>query len=303
MLVEAIIFIASSLIIATFILYFVSVYKTPYQGQQATYNLSDANQTVLPNTAFKWTHAPCTLRFAVFIEASPKTLSKVDCIETTPATPVTTFSPSCEDYSFKACKCSGTNCRNCDSNAGYLTKILSIGDYVQLWTSGYTSQNDKPYVPALLKIRTGVDNSQHYIETIALPAIPLQKWTAITIVKEGRRFDVYYGAKLQVSTLTDYVPIPPDAILSLVSMPSGGRGWKGKIGFFMVYNTAYYAPDVKNDMSNFLNTRGVPFYIDQPPLSWPTIASPACLFGNCDTFPSVSPPPGSPFTTYLTSVS
>jgi len=301
MLVEAILFIASALILATFILYFVNVNKTPYQGQQATYDLSKASQIVLPNTGSLWSGAPCTLRFAVFIQGAPKTLSKVDCIEA--ATPVTSFAPNCQDYSFKPCKCSGTNCKNCYSNAGYLTNILSIGDYVQLWTSGYTSQNDKPYVPALLKIRTGTDNSQHYIETIPLPAIPLQKWTAITIVKEGRRFDVYYGAKLQASSLTDYVPISPDTVLSWTAMPSGGSGWKGQIGFFMAYNRAYYASDVKNDMSTLLNMRGVPYYVDQPPLSWNSIAAPACFFGNCETLPSVSPPPGSPFTTYSTNVS
>jgi hypothetical protein len=308
MLVELILFVAVVLAVVTLVLYFINVNKTPYKGAQATYDLSVPNQLVLPRTAFAWTDAPCTIRFAIYVQYAPRTVAKVDCIEDTE--PITSFAPNCGDYSFKSCMCTATNCSNCsltNSASGYLTNLLSIGDYVQLWASGYTSQNDKPYVPALLKVRTGTDSSQHYMESIPLPAIPLQKWTAITIVKDGRRFDVYYGAKLQVSKLTDYVPIPPDSILQWMSMPSGSTDWKGQIGFFTGYTSAYYAPDVKKDMESLLNTRGIPFYIDQPPLSWSqwysSGGSSSCLFGNCDTFPSVSPPPGSPFTVYSTNVS
>ena len=308
MLVEIILFLAAILAVVTAILFFINVYKTPYQGAKATYDLSVPNQIVLPKTEFTWTDAPCTLRFAVYVQYAPRTISKVDCIEDTQ--PITSFAPNCGDYTFKDCMCVGTNCNNCSlksSASGYLTNLLSIGDYVQLWASGYTSQNDKPYIPALLKVRTGTDNSQHYMESIALPAIPLQKWTAITIVKEGRRFDVYYGAKLQVSKLTDYVPIPPDAVLQWNAMPNGSTDWKGQIGFFMGYNKVYYAPDVVNDMQGLLNTRGIPFYIDNPPLSWPSWPSgsseSSCLLGNCATMPSVSPPPGSPFSVYSTNVS
>ena len=304
MLVEVILFSAVVLAVVTFVLFFINVNKTPYQGAQSSYDLSIPNQLVLPNTAFKWSDAPCTIRFAIYVQYAPRTIAKVDCIEDTQ--PTTSFAPNCNDYNFKPCMCTATNCSNCSMKSSYLTNLLSIGDYVQLWASGYTSQNDKPYVPALLKIRTGTDNSQHYMESIALPAIPLQKWTAITIVKEGRRFDVYYGAKLQVSKLTDYVPIPPDSILQWMAMPSGSKDWKGKIGFFMGRNKTYYAPDVVKDMEELLNTRGIPFYIDQPPLTWSsfvTLASPTCLFGNCAEFPSVSPPPGSPFAVYSSSVS
>lgn len=306
MLVEFIIFIAVAFAVVTVVLYFVNVYKSPYQGAQATYDISQPNQLVLPSKEFTWTDAPCTIRFAINIQYAPRTVSKVDCIEDT--TPITSFAPNCSDYSFKPCMCSTTNCANCSlasSAAGYLTNLVSIGDYVQLWASGYTSQNDKPYVPALLKVRTGKDNSQHYMESIPLPAIPLQKWTVITIVKEGRRFDVYYGGKLQTSKLTDYVPIPPDSILQWMTMPAGSHGWKGQIGFFTGYNKASYAPDVLKDMEGLLNTRGVPFYIDQPPISWPAWPMPGslCLTGNCDALPSVSPPPGAPFAVYSSAVS
>ena len=39
-------------------------------------------------------------------------------------------------------------------------------------------------------------NSYIYIETFVLPPLPFQKWTMITINREGRRFDIYYNSTL-----------------------------------------------------------------------------------------------------------
>jgi hypothetical protein len=174
---------------------------------------------------------------------------------------------------------------------------------MQFWASGYTSQNDKPYVPAILKVRTGKDTSQHFMESISLPAIPLQKWTIITIVKEGRRFDVYYGAKLQTSKLTEYVPIPSDSVLNWTAVPNGTKGWNGEIGFFMGFKKAYYSDDVLNDMQYLLNTRGIPYYVENSSLLASISLPQGCLFGDCQALPSVDPPPNSPFTTWSSTVS
>jgi hypothetical protein len=301
-IVKFILFVLVVLIVVQVVLYFVKVSKNPYQGQKALYNLSVPNQIVLGSTDFAWSDSPCTIRFGILIKNAPRSVSKVDCIEDT--VPTSSFAPNCTDYRYKRCACTGTNCGNCslDSSAsGYLTNLVSVGDYMQFWASGYTSQNDKPYVPAILKVRTGKDGSQHFMESISLPAIPLQKWTIVTIVKEGRRFDVYYGGKLQTSKLTDYVPIPPDSVLNWSAVPNGATGWNGEIGFFMGYNKAYYSDDVLNDMQSLLNTRGIPFYVENPPLS---VSLPqGCLFGNCQALPSVGPPPKSPFTTWSSTVS
>jgi hypothetical protein len=176
-----------------------------------------------------------------------------------------------------------------------MSKLVSVGDAMELWASGYTNQNDKPYVPAMLKIRTAKDSSQHYMESIPLPAIPLQQWTAITIVKEGRRFDVYYGAKLQVSKLSEYIPAAPDSTLSWVA---GNNGWKGQIGLFKGFDRAMTVEDVRKDMDEILNTRGVPTYSE---FEWPTLPElPTCIFGNCGGFPDVKPT--NPFTVYQTNV-
>lgn len=297
MLVEGFAFLAVLLITVYVVLYFVNVYKGPFQGSKAFYDLSAPNQLVLPTSDFVWSSRPCAIRFAIFVESAPKTIEIVDCIQ--PEEANTRFAPSCGDYQYKPCKCLAADCAPCTMNTsatGHMSRLLQISDYVQLWASGYTNQNDKPYVPAMLKIRTGKDSSQHYMESIPLPAIPLQKWTAITIVKEGRRFDVYYGANLEVSKMTENVPMEPDSTLQWIA---GNSRWKGKIGLFKGFTSMRTSKDVKGDMDEILNTRGIPYYTDR--IQFPSMpAWPKCLFGNCSKLPDVKP--RNPFSVYQSSL-
>lgn len=296
MIVEILLFLAVVLTIAYITLQFIGG-KATYQGGQALYDLSKENQLVLLNKDLPWSPRPSTLRFGIYVKQAPKTVSKVDCIDTSPTTPVTSFTPSCSTYSYKPCQCAGTDCSRCGDSSSYMSKLLSIGDTLQLWASGYTSQNDKPYIPALLKIRTGLDTTQHMMEAIPLPAIPLQKWTIITIVKEGRRFDVYYGAKLQVSQLCQYVPVPPDGSRNWFA---GAKEWQGTIGLFNGSQSAANQEDVKKDVESLVNTRGIPYYIDQINFDFKVPAVSPCLFGTCTRLPDIKPP--NPFTVYATSV-
>ena len=291
MLVEAILFIVVALMIAYIVLNFVSG-KATYQGSKPYYDLSVPNQLVLTQTDAAWSTRPCSIRFGIFVESAPRTVSKVDCVEVTnPA-----FGPSCSDYSFSPCQCASTDCGRCEMKADYMSKLLWVGDRLELWASGYTSQNDKPYVPALLKVRTAQDSNQHMMEAVPLPAIPLQRWTIVTIVKEGRRFDVFYGTNLVASKLLSYVPVSGEGR----QWYAGNKAWKGKIGFFAGTSlTAPTAADVKKDVEALVNTRGVPFYMDQVTFSFDT-KMPSCILGDCNKLPEVRPP--NPFTVYASSV-
>lgn len=297
MLVEGVLFIAVLLIIVYITLQFIGG-KATYQGGQAVYDLSKPNTLVLQNKDLSWSPRPCTLRFGLFVKQAPKTVAKVDCVDIPSESPVVSFAPSCADYAYKTCVCSGSDCSRCGLTDGYMSKLLSIGDNFELWASGYTNQNDKPYVPALLKIRTAQDSNQHFMEAIPLPAIPLQKWTIITIVKEGRRFDVYYGTSLQTSKLCDYVPVPPDGSRQWFA---GNSKWQGQIGFFNGSANASRKEDVENDVKALVNTRGIPFYMDQVKFDFTSVQVPSCLFGDCNKLPDVKPP--NPFTVYASSVS
>jgi hypothetical protein len=169
---------------------------------------------------------------------------------------------------------------------------------MELWTSGYTSQNDKPYVPALLKIKTAKDASHFYMETVSLPAIPLQKWTIVTIVKEGRRVDVYYGEKTVASSYCKYVPVP--ASLNDHTY-AGNSGWKGNIGLFYGMTTHQTSEDVKNDVESLVDTRGIPLYLSNNMSFSFDVNMPSCVLGNCNALPVIKP--RNPFAVYSSSVS
>ena len=266
-----------------------------YQGEQAMYDLAGPDSAVLPAKYAPWDGRPASIRFAVYVQQAPKTLSKVDCLDT--ATPLTQFGPSCTDYTFKTCKCNGSSCGGCGVRSPYLSKVLYIGDVLELWASGYTSTNDKPLVPAILKVKTAQDGNNFFVESISLPAIPLQRWTVITIVKEGRRFDVYYGEKVVASKLCDNLPLTPP---SGAEWRAGGMSnWLGKIGLFTGTSKAKNQDDVNADVSALVNTRGIPFYLDQLNFSF-NLQMPPCIFGNCNNLPAVKPL--NPFAVYATNV-
>ena len=293
MVIEILLFTVVAISIAYITLHLTG--KSPsYQGAAALYNLNDPEKLVLPREDCPWNGPPVSLRFAIYIESAPKTIAKVDCIDT--VDPLTEFGPSCSDYTFKRCKCNGPSCTSCEVKSPYLSKVLYIGDVFELWASGYTSSNDKPLVPALLKIKTATDSSQYFVESVSLPAIPLSRWTVVTIVKEGRRIDVYYGQNTVASKLCDYLPLTPS---SDGWRACGMNGWKGKIGLFTGTNKAKNQDEVNADVAALVNSRGIPFYLEQINLSF-DLTMPECMLGNCNKLPAVKPL--NPFAVYASNV-
>jgi hypothetical protein len=281
MYLEILVSIAVALTIVFIVFYFTTA-QTSYIGSEELFNLSIPNTKLSDNKACPWSNEASSMRFAVFIQSAPRTVQKVDCIDNNQS-----LAPSCSDYSFKRCECSGIDCNRCSLNNSYLSKIISVGDSLELWASGYTSQNDKPYIPALLKIKTSKGSSSYSIETISLPAIPLQKWTVITIVKEGRRFDIYYDKKPVASQLLSYVPVSPD---SSRMWYGGASGWAGKIGLFACASRAYSKFDVEDDVDSIVDSRGIPYITRKLKFDVKDIKVPKCIFGNCNALPEIKPP-------------
>lgn len=284
------------------------------RSQQSTtmYDIASTSPPVaLLNSDLPWNMVtPCSLRFAVNIESAPKTTHQIDCDVNTAATASasatefvasTTLRQSCSDYSYTACQCtSASDCANCalPNNTG-LTKLLWLGTSVNLYTSGYTSQSDKQNVQTLLTIKTA-GNGKMYIETISLPAIPLQKWTVITIVQEGRRIDVYYGAIAVAGVFLKYPPVPANT--SDMWFVGQMSGWKGEIGLFLPTKTSLTSNEVEQDVAQLVDTAGLPFAKSVMDFTFDfNLNMPSCIFGTCSGFPAIKPP--NPFTVYASSVS
>ena len=291
MIFEGILIVLLIILIAYITIYYLGK-PANYQGPSAMYDLSLPTMT-LPNTNMPWGIDACSLRFAILIQNAPRTVSKVDCV-----TSSSTLGPSCTDYTFQACSCTDAGCANCSLNDGnYLSKLVWVGDAMELWASGYTSQNDKPYVPTILKLKTAKDSTHFFIETVSLPAIPLQKWTVITIVKEGRRIDVYYGANPVASSYTSYVPVPANGGQNTYA---GNTSWKGTVGFFAGSLGSKSGEQVASDVSAIVDTRGVPYYLEQMNFDF-NINLSGCPLGNCNSLPTVKP--RNPFAVYASTVS
>ena len=292
MLVETILFITIVLVVVYIVLY--AIPKT-IPGTTTANDLSSPTMLLKPSG---WSAAPSSIRFLLRITQAPRTLQRVECVQPPITGGATTFDPTCPGYEFQTCTCVGQNCSTCtQSTAGnsYLTKLVWLSNVIELWSAGYTSSNDKPFVPAILKVKTAKDSTQSYIESVSLPAIPLQRWTVVTIVKEGRRFDVYYGTKLVASKVLDHYPIPPGSADAWIG---GAMGWKGSVGYFSVKSASMTTEDVAADVASVVDTQGVPFtqlnfFTDLPTFS--------CPGGDCLKMPKVVPP--NPFVIYQTTVS
>ena len=299
MLVEALFFLVTVLVIVFIVLY---ALPRPTKGSTDVYPLKSAAVTsILSNSDFAWSAKPCSVRFLLQITQAPRTLQAVDCVPPPASTPMSTFDPTCPTYDFATCKCQGISCTECNkktTNNSYLSKIFRIGDCVELWCAGYTTSNDKPYVPALLKIKTSTDPTQWFYESVSLPAIPLQRWTVITIVKEGRRFDIYYGAKMVATKVLDHFPLAPSSLDQWIA-GSNDLGWSGKIGYLSVFTHAENSDDVLADVASVVDTRGVPY--DQITLSLKDVKFPTCVGGDCLRLPTVGAP--NPFVMWASTVS
>lgn len=291
MLVEAVLFLTVVLAIVMIVIYAI---PRSIPGTSSSTDLS-APVTLLSPSG--WSSAPCSVRFLLHVTQAPRTLHTVDCVQP-PTGDVVKFEPTCPSSDFATCKCTGSDCTMCTNslNNSYLTKVFWLSSGVlELWMAGYTSSNDKPFVPAILKVKTAKDDTQSYIEGISLPAIPLQRWTVITIVKDGRRFDIYYGTKLVASKVLDNYPVAPG---STDGWTGGAVGWKGDIGYMSVVSKAVTTAEVAADVASVVDTQNVPFsqtnfFIDLPTFS--------CPGGNCMKMPTVVP--ATPFSVYQTTVS
>jgi len=293
-----------TVVIALTVIAIVAVVTVTYMKRktQSTnmYSLSGPLATPVPRQDLPWDmKTPSALRFAVLINVAPKTVAAVDCVSVTDITAdSTSLKQSCTDYAFTSCACSSqSDCSNCELSSSLLTPLLSLGDTVKLYTSGYTSQSDKPLVSTLLTIKTK-SQSIKQIESISLPAIPLQKWTVVTLVQEGRRIDIYYGETMVASTYLKYSPVPAGSgdTWSVGQM----SGWSGTVGLFSTALRPYSSQDVSTDVEQLVDTTGLPYVKSEMNFSF-DLNLPNCLFGTCTGLPAVKPP--NPFTVYASSVS
>lgn len=144
---------------------------------------------------------------------------------------------------------------------------------------------------ALLTIATrknATDSASNVqMEHIELPRIPTQKWVLITIVKENRRYSVYYNDAVVASQRTQGFPIVSSSNLTL-----GNKGFVGEFGLPHVSSNAYRLEDIQQYLRDTADTRDKPILPNEESI-WDVFALFSCPSGlfcfSTSGFPTTRP--------------
>lgn len=120
-------------------------------------------------------------------------------------------------------------------------------------------------------------------ETLVLPNIPLQKWTMITIAREGRRFDVYYNASLVLSKRTQYMIATTSTAGPIIA---GDPNLTGTVTAVEVFPTKKSSNEIQQSYLRLADTNGKPFVKEDLDFSK---MIPSCEGGSCLGGPSIRP--------------
>ena len=128
--------------------------------------------------------------------------------------------------------------------------VLSIDDAFYFEIS--PSPLEKSSTVARIRIATSNTANNKY-ETIELPQLPLQKWTLLSILRDGRRFDVMYDDKIVISHRLQFYPLIPSN-----SMKLGNSGLIGRAVHFLVADARLTPAAVIGEYKKLADTNGAP---------------------------------------------
>lgn len=194
---------------------------------------------ILAYIIFAYVYTPWSLRSTV-LEKGPVSLSEVKIY---PFLPVAQKNPS-HTFTFYVYPTGANRTQGIPSQSILRWKGLFSLDMLPLGASN--------------KSNTGIQLTVNKVqgqEIIACPALPLQKWTYVSISIEGRRFDIGYNGKIVVSKILDAMP----ASGMSGTLQSGDVGLRGTLAFVAYNNRRMSADEILIDYVSSSNTRGEPY--------------------------------------------
>ena len=205
--------------------------------------------------------------------------------------------PECSSGLYNLCKCIGNDCSRC-THSGYVN-VLNISNVIRLELLAAPDASRQNAAGTQLVVRTtgmgkpllrdgttdlsGEQIQLVYQETIPLPNLPFQKWTFVTIAREGRRFDIYYNGKIVTSKRTQHVV---DIRAAYDTITAGDPNLVGKIALAESLPQKLNQSEVEAKYKATSDTTG------QPLLSTPLNIFdylPNCKDGGCVTGPKMRP--------------
>ena len=161
--------------------------------------------------------------------------------------------PSQDSGLYQKCQCtSNTDCTNCLPHRGYQT-IMNIQDTFILEILNSPDASRPNAVAAQIYVKTHVPGNFN-IETFPLPPLPEQKWTMVTISKQGRQITVYYNSTLVLAKKAQNnfsTQTPTSAPVSV-----GSNSLSGKVAMVTYFNSHQTISDVAARYQAQTDTRG-----------------------------------------------
>jgi hypothetical protein len=127
-------------------------------------------------------------------------------------------------------------------------RILQLGNALQLQLN--LNKNGK--YSTKLVVRTQGETTKN--ETISLLDFPRQKWVHLAIVREGRRYTVFYNGKVAGSDRTQYFPTINSSPFIL-----GEQRLSGIFTLPRIIPTAYRIKEIEKDLHASSDTRHKPY--------------------------------------------
>lgn len=205
--------------------------------------------------------------------------------------------PECSTGQYKVCRCTAGDCSPC-KHGGYVN-VLNVSNIFRVELLAAPDAARQTAAGAQLVVRTvGLafpltanrveDTTQAKVqsifeETIPLPNIPFQKWTYLTIAREGRRFDVYYNEKLVVSKRTQYTV---DTSIGFGPVVAGDAELVGKITGLETSSEKLNESQIQENYKRKADTTGAPISTNDTNLM---DYMPKCEGGSCLSGPEVRP--------------
>lgn len=128
--------------------------------------------------------------------------------------------------------------------------ILKIGNIMQLQIlpGGVSSPSRTRLLVQTQKQPEGAK------EELILPHFPEQKWVHLSIVREGRRFTIYYNKDAVASFRTEYFPVVNSSQLTI-----GDTRLRGEFMYPKLVALPLRIEDIISEISNTSDTRFVPY--------------------------------------------
>lgn len=127
--------------------------------------------------------------------------------------------------------------------------LFSIPDVLE-FRYGYTAENSLGSNAELVIYTTNTAAVETTREVIPVPNFPTQKWIALTILRDGRRFDVMYNNKVVASKRLAYMPAYRSSPLTF-----GGPATFGTFSQGRVFNYRLSLSDIRAELSRTSDTR------------------------------------------------